>query len=99
VLSALAARNASCRAAVWCGDTIFTMPLLLKDFDLGLGAAHDVEAPMPIAAATAALVASAIGAGHRTEDFAALLVEQARRAGLHVRPENVFVDDGLGGGR
>jgi 3-hydroxyisobutyrate dehydrogenase len=54
---------------------------------------------MPIAAATAALVASAIGAGHRTEDFATLLVEQARRAGLDVQPENVPVDDGLGGGR
>jgi 3-hydroxyisobutyrate dehydrogenase len=77
----------------------FTMPLLLKDFDLGLGAAHDLEAPMPIAAATAALVASAIGAGHRSEDFATLLVEQARRAGLDVQPENVPVDDGLGGGQ
>jgi 3-hydroxyisobutyrate dehydrogenase-like beta-hydroxyacid dehydrogenase len=77
----------------------FTNPLLLKDFDLGLAAAHDLEAPMPIAAVTAALVASAIGAGHRTEDFSTLLLEQARRAGLPLQPENVQVDDGLGGGR
>ena len=77
----------------------FTNPLLLKDFDLGLAAAHDLEAPMPIAAATAALVASAIGAGYRTEDFGTLLLEQARRAGLPLQPENVPVDDGLGGGR
>ena len=77
----------------------FTNPLLLKDFDLGLGAARDLEAPMPIAAAVAALVASAIGAGHRTGDFSTLLVEQARRAGLVLRPEDVQVDDGLGGDR
>jgi 3-hydroxyisobutyrate dehydrogenase-like beta-hydroxyacid dehydrogenase len=77
----------------------FTNPLLLKDFDLGLGAARDLEAPMPLAAATAALVASAVGAGYRTEDFGTLLIEQARRAGLALEPENVPVDDGLGGDR
>jgi 3-hydroxyisobutyrate dehydrogenase-like beta-hydroxyacid dehydrogenase len=77
----------------------FTNPLLLKDFDLGLDAAHDLEAPMPLAAVTAALVASAIGAGHRTEDFATLLIEQARRADLPLQAENTPVDDGLGGER
>ena len=35
----------------------FTMPLLRKDFDLGLAAARSLEAPMPIASATAQLVA------------------------------------------
>lgn len=73
----------------------FTMPLLSKDFDLGLAAAHDLEVPMPLAAAAAQLVASAVGAGHRDVDFAALILEQARRSGLDIAPENVPVDDGL----
>jgi hypothetical protein len=52
---------------------------------------------MPIAAAAAALVASALGAGYRTEDFATLLLEQARRAGVTLVPEDAEVDDGLEG--
>jgi 3-hydroxyisobutyrate dehydrogenase len=75
----------------------FTVPLLLKDFDLGLAASRELEAPMPIAAGAAALVASALGAGYRTEDFATLLLEQARRAGVTLVPEDVEVDDGLAG--
>jgi 3-hydroxyisobutyrate dehydrogenase-like beta-hydroxyacid dehydrogenase len=74
----------------------FTNPLLLKDFDLGLAASRELEAPMPVAAAAAALVASALGAGYRTEDFATLLLEQARRAGVTLEPEDTEVDDGLG---
>jgi 3-hydroxyisobutyrate dehydrogenase-like beta-hydroxyacid dehydrogenase len=77
----------------------FTMPLLLKDFDLGLAAARDLEAPMPLASAAASLVASAVGAGYRTEDFATLILEQARRAGIELSAEQVEVDDGLGGAR
>jgi 3-hydroxyisobutyrate dehydrogenase len=73
----------------------FTMPLLRKDFDLGLAAARSLEAPMPVASAAAALIASAVGAGHTDEDFAALVLEQARRAGLVLEPEDVPVDDGL----
>lgn len=73
----------------------FTMPLLRKDFDLGLDAARELEAPMPIASATAQLVASAVGAGHVDEDFATLLLEQARRSGMTLTPEDVAVDDGL----
>jgi len=75
----------------------FTVPLLLKDFDLGLAASRELEAPMPIAAAAAALVASALGAGYRTEDFATVLLEQARRAGVTLVPEDADVDDGLAG--
>jgi 3-hydroxyisobutyrate dehydrogenase-like beta-hydroxyacid dehydrogenase len=74
----------------------FTMPLLQKDFDLGLAAARELEAPMPVASAAAALVASAVGAGHRTEDFATLLLEQARRSGIDLTSEDVEIDDGLG---
>jgi 3-hydroxyisobutyrate dehydrogenase-like beta-hydroxyacid dehydrogenase len=75
----------------------FTNPLLLKDFDLGLAAARDLQAPMPVASVAAAMVASALGAGYRTEDFATLLLEQARRSGITLAAENVKVDDGLAG--
>ncbi|MDE3064918.1 MAG: NAD(P)-dependent oxidoreductase [Acidobacteriota bacterium] len=74
----------------------FTPVLLRKDFDLGLGAAHDHGVPMPVAALCRELVASAVGAGYQSEDFAVLLLEQARRAGLVMEPEDVEVDDGLG---
>jgi 3-hydroxyisobutyrate dehydrogenase-like beta-hydroxyacid dehydrogenase len=74
----------------------FTMPLLRKDFDLGLAAARTLEAPMPLASAAAQLVASAVGAGHTEEDFAALILEQARRSGIALKSENTPVDDGLG---
>ncbi len=73
----------------------FTMPLLRKDFDLGLAAARTLEAPMPVASATAQLVASAVGAGLVEEDFAVLIVEQARRAGLHLTSEDAPITDGL----
>jgi 3-hydroxyisobutyrate dehydrogenase len=75
----------------------FTMPLLRKDFDLGLAAARELEAPMPVASATAQLVAEAIGGGSRENDFAELILEQARRSGIELKPEHVAVDDGLDG--
>jgi 3-hydroxyisobutyrate dehydrogenase len=75
----------------------FTMPLLRKDFDLGLAAARELEAPMPVASATAQLVAEAIGAGSRENDFAELILEQARRSGIELKPEHVTIDDGLEG--
>ena len=75
----------------------FTVPLLRKDLDLGLDAGRDLDVPMPVAALTAQLVASAVGAGHTTEDFAALLLEQARRSGVALEPEDADVHDGLEG--
>jgi 3-hydroxyisobutyrate dehydrogenase-like beta-hydroxyacid dehydrogenase len=75
----------------------FTLRLLRKDFDLGLEAARYLDAPMPVAAATDALVASAIGAGYGDVDFAALVLEQGRRCGLELVSENTEIDDGLGG--
>jgi 3-hydroxyisobutyrate dehydrogenase-like beta-hydroxyacid dehydrogenase len=75
----------------------FTMPLLRKDFDLGLAAARELEAPMPVASATAQLVAEAIGGGSRENDFAELILEQARRSGIELKSEHVAVDDGLDG--
>ena len=50
---------------------------------------------MPLAAAADKLVAQAIGAGYTDEDFATLVLEQARRSGYRIEPENVAVDDGL----
>ena len=73
----------------------FTTELLRKDFNIGLGAARDLEVPLPLASHTASMVESAIGAGHRHEDFAALIVEQARAAGMTLAPEDADVDDGL----
>ncbi len=73
----------------------FTMPLLSKDFDLGLAAAHELHVPMPVAALTAQLVSSAAGAGYLDEDFAVLLLEQARRSGMQLQSEDVPVRSGL----
>jgi 3-hydroxyisobutyrate dehydrogenase len=74
----------------------FTNVLLRKDFDLGLEAAREFGVPMPVAALTAEMVSSAIGAGHTSEDFATLLLEQARRSGVELVSEQADVDDGLG---
>jgi hypothetical protein len=54
-----------------------------------------LQVPVPVAAATHHLLQAAIGRGHGEEDFAALLVEQARSAGFELEPEEVDVDDGL----
>ncbi len=75
----------------------FTMPLLQKDFDLGLDAAYRLGAPMPIASATRQIVAQEVGAGNTELDFATLLLTVARGAGLELEPENADVTDGLNG--
>ncbi|MGH3166431.1 MAG: NAD-binding protein, partial [Trebonia sp.] len=73
----------------------FTSVLLRKDLQLGLSAGKDLGVPMPLAAATDMLLAQAIGAGYTEEDFATLILEQARRSGYVPDPENVPVNDGL----
>lgn len=75
----------------------FTPTLLRKDFDLGMAAAYQLDVPMPVSALCTEIVKSAIGAGHLDEDFAVLLLEAARGAGLVMEPENIDVDDGLSG--
>jgi 3-hydroxyisobutyrate dehydrogenase len=75
----------------------FTPILLRKDFDLGLAAARQLDVPMPVAAITAALVQASVGSGRVDEDFAILLDLQAAASGMTLEPENVAVDDGLGG--
>jgi 3-hydroxyisobutyrate dehydrogenase len=73
----------------------FTNILLSKDLELGLAAGRRLGVPMPIASATGVLVAQAVGAGHTDEDFATLILEQARRSGYRVVAEEAVVDDGL----
>lgn len=74
----------------------FTSVLLRKDFDLGLAAARALDVPMPVTALTAELVQQTISGGHGEDDFAVLLEQQARSAGLELVAEDTDVDDGLG---
>lgn len=73
----------------------FTMPLLQKDFDLGLDAASSLGAPMPIASATRQIVAQAAGSGNTEDDFATLIKVVAQGAGLTLTSENAAISDGL----
>jgi len=74
----------------------FTPQLLRKDLDLGLDAARHYEVPMPLASLTRDLVQTMIGHGMIEDDFAQLLLLQARASGVDLTPENVSVADGLG---
>jgi len=73
----------------------FTPQLLRKDLDLGLDAARRFEVPMPLASATRDLVQMLIGNHLDDEDFAKLIVQQAKASGLELASEGVHVDDGL----
>lgn len=73
----------------------FTSSLLRKDFDLGLAAAREHEVPMPVASTVHQLVQGLVGYGFGEDDFATLLVLQARSAGLELISENAEVSDGL----
>jgi 3-hydroxyisobutyrate dehydrogenase len=73
----------------------FTPVLLRKDLDLGLAAARKVGTPMALTALTREMLQSLIGHGFTEQDFATLLVQQAKAAGMPLEPENVPVSDGL----
>jgi 3-hydroxyisobutyrate dehydrogenase-like beta-hydroxyacid dehydrogenase len=73
----------------------FTSVLLRKDLQLGLEAGLDLGVPMPLAATVDMLLAQVVGAGYTEEDFATLILEQARRSGYQIYPEGTPVDDGL----
>ena len=73
----------------------FTPHLLRKDLDLGLEAGREFEVPMPLASITRDIVQSLIGNGMGEEDFAKLIVMQARASGIDIAPENAPVSDGL----
>jgi 3-hydroxyisobutyrate dehydrogenase len=74
----------------------FTPKLLRKDMDLGLDAGRRFEVPMPLAALTRDLIQQMIGHGMTEQDFATLLVMQAKASGMELSSENVQVGDGLG---
>jgi 3-hydroxyisobutyrate dehydrogenase-like beta-hydroxyacid dehydrogenase len=63
-------------------EPTFTTELLRKDFDLGLGAARQLEVPMPVAATTYQAIQTAIGHGYGQSDFATLYEVAARAAAL-----------------
>jgi 3-hydroxyisobutyrate dehydrogenase len=73
----------------------FTPYLLRKDLDLGLSAGREFEVPMPLASITRDLVQSMMGSGMSDQDFATLLIQQARASGIELKSENVQVSDGL----
>jgi 3-hydroxyisobutyrate dehydrogenase len=73
----------------------FTPKLLLKDMDLGLASAKAHGVAMPAAAATRESVARMVGRGYEDIDFAVLLVETAKDAGLELKSEGVKMSDGL----
>jgi 3-hydroxyisobutyrate dehydrogenase len=73
----------------------FTPKLLLKDMDLGMGAAKAHGVAMPAAAATRESIARMVGRGYDNIDFAVLLKEMAADAGLELTPDNVKMSDGL----
>ena len=73
----------------------FTPELLRKDMDLGLDLGRRLAVPMPLAAISREQIQSLIGHGFAEQDFAALLVLQARASGIELEPEHTSVDDGL----
>jgi 3-hydroxyisobutyrate dehydrogenase-like beta-hydroxyacid dehydrogenase len=75
----------------------FTPHLLRKDLDLGLDAGRALDVPMPLASQVRDLVQALIGNGHADQDFASLILMQARASGIELAPENVAIDDGLSG--
>jgi len=74
---------------------MFTPELLRKDFDLGLAAAEELGASLPVAELVRSLVQRMIDAGFVDVDFAVMLEMQARDAGLELEPEPGPVPDGL----
>jgi 3-hydroxyisobutyrate dehydrogenase len=73
----------------------FTPKLLRKDLDLGLDAGRQFEVPMPLTSLMRDVLQTMIGHGLTEEDFATLLVMQAKASGVDLKPENVPVGDGL----
>lgn len=73
----------------------FTPTLLRKDMDLGLDAGRRFEVPLPLASVTRDLIQTMMGNGMTEQDFATLLLQQARASGIELEPENVPVSDGL----
>ncbi len=75
--------------------TTFTPKLLLKDMELGMGAARAHGVVMPTASVTRDSILSLSHQYPGDIDFSVLLLELARAAGMKLAAENVKVSDGL----
>ena len=75
--------------------TTFTPKLLLKDMELGMGAAKAQGVVMPTASVTRESLQALANQHPGDIDFSVLLLELARAAGMKLVPENVKVSDGL----
>jgi len=83
--------------------TTFTPELLLKDLDLGLEAGRELNAIMPVTAATREVVQSHFGVAklqadpeaYLKKDFAALIETMALASGVKVESERANVTTGL----
>lgn len=75
--------------------TTFTPTLLLKDMELGMGAARAQGVVMPTASATRDSILALSHQYPGDIDFSVLLLELARASGMKLMPENVEVSDGL----
>lgn len=73
----------------------FTMPLLQKDFDLGLDAAKTLGVSLPIATATRNIVADEVNMGNTELDFATLILRVAKESGMTLTSENSSITTGL----
>ncbi|HWL31486.1 MAG TPA: NAD(P)-dependent oxidoreductase [Xanthobacteraceae bacterium] len=83
--------------------TTFTPELLRKDLDLGLALADEIDVPMPVTAATRAILQMHIGhamaqknpAEYLAKDFATLMETMALSSGMKLESENKPVPTGL----
>ena len=83
--------------------TTFTPELLRKDLDLGLALADQVDVPMPITAATRAILQMHMGHAmlqknpeeYLAKDFATLMETMALSSGMKLESENKNVPSGL----
>lgn len=64
----------------------FTVEQMIKDLDLIIGAARDVQAPLPQTAATLQLMQAALAQGLGGQDYAAIIQAVERSAGLDGAP-------------
>jgi 3-hydroxyisobutyrate dehydrogenase len=83
--------------------TTFTPELLRKDLDLGLALADEVDVPMPVTAATRAILQMHMGtamtrkdaAEYLAKDFTTLMEYMATASGMKLESENKNVPSGL----
>ncbi len=61
----------------------------------GLAAGRRLDAPLPVSGLVHQIVAGAVAEGHVDDDFAVMLLLQARSAGLVLHSENREVSDGF----